>query len=286
MRAPRNRTHGFSGQRSRFCVAGSVRVLRMTLGQIEGLGRLDEESKVLTVPSGVDADVDVPDGTDVESMPYVPVSVGYLRAGYTPRDYTSDADWAGRLKLERSMAINCPTVAYQLVGTKKVQQELARPGQVERFMSTEESNMLRQSFAGLWSLDSDGADEAQAEVLARVEETPERFVLKPMREGGGNNFYGADVRDKLREMGPAARAGYILMQRIFPEVQRSYLLAGGRIKEVDAISELGVFGVFLGNGEEALVNEGVGHLVRTKPLGVDEGGVASGYAVLNTPALV
>jgi hypothetical protein len=34
--------------------------------------------------------------------------------------------------LERSRAVKCPSIAYQLVGAKKVQQVLAEPGRLER----------------------------------------------------------------------------------------------------------------------------------------------------------
>lgn len=36
--------------------------------------------------------------------------------------------------MERSQASSCPSLAYQLVGTKKMQQVLARKGMVERYM--------------------------------------------------------------------------------------------------------------------------------------------------------
>ena len=48
------------------------------------------------------------------------VAVVYFRAGYTPNDYPSEAEWEGRVKIERSMAVKCPSIAYHLVGTKKV----------------------------------------------------------------------------------------------------------------------------------------------------------------------
>lgn len=38
------------------------------------------------------------------------------RAGYTPADYPSDAEWRARSLIERSNAAKCPTVAYQLAG--------------------------------------------------------------------------------------------------------------------------------------------------------------------------
>jgi glutathione synthase len=56
------------------------------------------------------------------------VSVFYLRAGYTPNDYPSEIEWDARRMMERSTAVSCPTVAYQLVGAKKIQQDLAVPG--------------------------------------------------------------------------------------------------------------------------------------------------------------
>ena len=51
-------------------------------------------------------------------------SVVYFRAGYSPADYPSEsrAEWRARALLERSKAIKCPTVGYQLAGAKRVQQ--------------------------------------------------------------------------------------------------------------------------------------------------------------------
>jgi glutathione synthase len=56
------------------------------------------------------------------------VSVFYLRAGYTPDDYPSRTEWDARCMMENCTAVSCPTVAYQLVGAKKIQQDLAVPG--------------------------------------------------------------------------------------------------------------------------------------------------------------
>jgi hypothetical protein len=37
--------------------------------------------------------------------------------------------------------------------------------------------------------------------------------------------------------------------------------------------------------EEALINKYAGHMLRVKAVGVEEGGVASGYSCLSSPAL-
>ncbi len=48
--------------------------------------------------------------------------------------------------------VQCPNIAYHLSGTKKVQQALALPGAVERYLSPAEAALVRSSFAGLWGL--------------------------------------------------------------------------------------------------------------------------------------
>lgn len=64
-------------------------------------------------------------------------------------------NWEARLLLERSRAVKCPDIATQLAGTKKVQQELSRPGTLEKLLPgrTEAIARIRATFAGLYSLD-------------------------------------------------------------------------------------------------------------------------------------
>ena len=51
------------------------------------------------------------------------------------------------------------------------------------------------------------------------------------------------------------------------------------------ISELGMFGVILADKDRVVLNKHAGYLLRTKLEGTDEGGVATGFAVLNAPWL-
>lgn len=80
---------------------------------------------------------------------------------------------------------------------------------------------------------------------------PDRFVLKPQREGGGNNVYGKDIVDVLSKIQHSKeRSAFILMDRIVPPLQRNYMLRPGRGKAtyepVDVVSELGIYGVVIG----------------------------------------
>lgn len=64
-------------------------------------------------------------------------------------------NWEARLLLERSRAVKCPDIATQLAGTKKVQQELSRPGTLERLLPNklEAVARIRATFTGLYSLE-------------------------------------------------------------------------------------------------------------------------------------
>ena len=56
--------------------------------------------------------------------------------------------------MERSLAIKSPSISYHLAGTKKVQQELAKPGQVEKFLGDKAKvESVRDIFTGLYSMD-------------------------------------------------------------------------------------------------------------------------------------
>ena len=60
----------------------------------------------------------------------------------------------------------------------------------------------------------------------------------------------------------------------------------GRATEVESLSELGIYSTFVRQGSAVLLNRAAGHLLRTKAATSDEGGVAAGFAVLDSPLLV
>ncbi|CAI2185452.1 11833_t:CDS:2 [Funneliformis geosporum] len=229
-----------------------VHIIRKTLAEIDQQGKLDPETRALIID-------------DKE------ISVTYFRSGYAPELHPTKKEWDARLLIERSKSIKCPTVAYQLVGTKKVQQVLAMPGVLEK-----------ASFAGLYPLDSSSEGEAAVKLAM---ENPERFVMKPQREGGGNNIYTKDIPPKLSEISTSDRSSYILMYLIQPPSMRNIILRQGELVEGEMISELGIYGVFIGN-EDVIINEVGGHLLRTKGRETNEGGVATGFAVIDSPLLV
>eukprot|EP00566_Odontella_aurita_P007746 CAMPEP_0113570596 /NCGR_PEP_ID=MMETSP0015_2-20120614/25067_1 /TAXON_ID=2838 /ORGANISM="Odontella" /LENGTH=684 /DNA_ID=CAMNT_0000473415 /DNA_START=309 /DNA_END=2363 /DNA_ORIENTATION=+ /assembly_acc=CAM_ASM_000160 len=282
--------------------------------------RLDEDTGALYIQEGKYS----PNGGGRKE-----VSLVYYRAGYAPTDYPDGYDdgieWRGREKIERGRCAKCPNLGYHLAGTKKVQQELARPGALERFFPSSSSKdeeggggvdgegeeekvkAMRGAFAGLYSLGSDAAASDLDAVRDALGGGDGRYVLKPQREGGGYNYYGKDLAEKIRSnvnidddtddssssssssviaLGKNL-AEFILMERLFPPRQTAVLLRGGKVEGAgDSISELGCFGTIVADKEGRTVcNEYGGWILRTKFENVDEGGVASGFATLSSPYL-
>ncbi len=64
--------------------------------------------------------------------------------------------------------------------------------------------------------------------------------------------------------GDSSLDAYILMQRIFPRAAPCTMIRAGRSATHPALSEIGIFGTFLGDGTRVFRNELAGHIVRTK----------------------
>ncbi|KAF8941257.1 hypothetical protein BGZ58_000542 [Dissophora ornata] len=242
-----------------------VVLIRKTLAEVAEQGRLDPQTKALYIG-------------DQE------ISVAYYRSAYATTDYPTEKEWDGRLLAERSLAIKCPTIEYQLVGAKKVQQVLAAPGQLERFVKDPKTAaQLRASFTGLYPLDS--STEGLAAYEAALVNSDE-LVMKPQREGGGNNIYGKDIQIALKQLTAEQRNAYILMDIIRPPVTKNVLLRKGELRRANVVSELGVYGIYLHDGKKVVRNDNGGHLLRTKGVESNEGGVAAGFAVIDSVHLV
>ena len=52
-------------------------------------------------------------------------------------------------------------------------------------------------------------------------------MLKPQREGGGNNLYGDEMLAAFDSLSPEELGAFILMERIEPPTARNLLLRNG-----------------------------------------------------------
>ncbi|XP_063988879.1 glutathione synthetase-like [Diachasmimorpha longicaudata] len=246
----------------------NIRVIRRTLTQLASEAQLSPK-KELIVNNRI-------------------IAVVYFRCGYEPGQYPTDKEWEVRLLIEKSLAIKSPSIQYHLAGTKKVQQALAKPGVLEQYLKNQKTvERVKEIFTGLYALE---VNENENTIVEMTMADPERFVLKPQREGGGNNVYGLDIRALLESMkSPQERLAWILMDKIHPPPQLNYIVRAGssdslQLKRV--ISELGIFGVIIGDDKTIFSNKQVGHLLRTKVNGCNEGGLMSGTASTDSPFLI
>jgi len=266
----------------------SIHVIRQTFDELATSAQVDPQTHVLGIKSQSKLHADSPSSVEISTV--------YFRAGYTPNDYTTPSHYNTRGLLESSLAIQCPSIPLQLAGGKKVQEELTKPGVLEHFMhnpknaktfTSEDLSNIRSTWMEMWSLDA-GGDEG----VFKAREHAANLVLKPQREGGGNNVYKEAIPPFLDSLPEKERAAWIAMRLIAaPKGLGNYLVrAGGGTNgavKTNVVSELGIFGWALFGGEDGEVQEKeAGWLVRTKGEDSNEGGVAAGFSVLDSVVLV
>eukprot|EP01016_Furgasonia_blochmanni_P049196 TRINITY_DN743_c0_g1_i6.p1 TRINITY_DN743_c0_g1~~TRINITY_DN743_c0_g1_i6.p1 ORF type:complete len:631 (-),score=182.75 TRINITY_DN743_c0_g1_i6:507-2399(-) len=165
------------------------------------------------------------------------ISVVYYRCGYDPHHFRTEEDWTTREKLELSYAIKCPSVDLQLVNFKIFQLILQDDQHLHRFLSESEGNELKRNFARIW-----GINETNLPELKRlVEANPSAYVLKPQREGGGNNFYDDAIQKQFNTLDMEELKTFILMEKINPMSRVSMMIRNRELNVMDTISELGFY---------------------------------------------
>ena len=163
-------------------------------------------------------------------------------------------------------------------------------------------------------------DDFNSELVQEAINNPSSFCLKILREGGAEgNLFGEEIIPKLEEMktDKNLRKMYILMKRIEPDtkpnvlgkisslaflaeilinliMQFFFLVRCGKAQNLDTISEIGIFGIYLhetskkecNNGDGIIINSNDGYLGRTKPAASNVGGVKVGGACIDSLYLV
>jgi len=163
---------------------------------------------------------------------------------------------------------------------------------VSRFIKDKATaDRILKTFAPIYPLDKSEAG-MEAAKLATDPETASRYVLKPQREGGGNNIYRKAIPEFLKSLPEASWPAHILMEMIEPPTLSNAILRNGEVQKGGVIGELGVYGVCLwkngdaSQGVHILQNWEAGYLLRTKGDQSEEGGVAAGFGAVDSCCLV
>lgn len=203
------------------------------------------------------------------------VSVVYFRGGISDQCYT-EAGWAAREMIERSMAIKCPSVDWLLAGSKVMQVELAKEPTVERLLPRLDGSVKSQL---LGCLTRGRVVEDPKSVLNTADMSG--LILKKER----GVWVGEQIHTELA--GKQSTRQYLLMDKMEPQsVPAVTFVRNGVVDQVGpGVQELGTYGVFL-EDEQAQLAECAGYLVRTKPEQEVDGGVCKGIAVLDSLRLI
>ncbi|KAF5345432.1 hypothetical protein D9758_013639 [Tetrapyrgos nigripes] len=288
-----------------------IAVIRLTLDELNSRASVESVNAplfILPAPSSASSSSAASGFTtsstsEPSSSRPIEISTIYFRSTYTPTDFPTPAHFETRFTLEKSRAIICPSIPLQLAGGKKVQEVLTREGVVERFLgadySKEAIHELKESWMGMWGLDVYPLPSSSS--LSGNDESTSVFnnlVLKPQREGGGNNVYKSDIPPFLARLPEDEKPAWIVMEMIeTPKDVGGYLVRSGggdELVRAEVVSELGMFGwALFGEGVKALdgnkgnvIEKEAGWLVRTKGKESNEGGVATGFSVLDSVVLV
>ncbi|KAI1134777.1 glutathione synthase [Hypoxylon sp. FL0543] len=218
------------------------------------------------------------------------ISVLYQRAGYDAHEYDQQGIDT-RFMLERSRAIKCPPILSHMAGFKKVQQELTRPGVLERFLPPELCSKIQPTFMSQYPMDESETGR-RAQKIASDRQLAENYILKPSLEGGGHNIHGQDIPAFLQSVPENQWSKYVLMERIHPPSTHGVLVSHIDTHRGPVVSELGVLGTCLWRRKkqceqkaEILSNAAAGWTFKTKPDYVKEMSVVKGYGCFDSPSL-
>ena len=213
------------------------------------------------------------------------VAVTYYRAGYTPDDFPVQEAFKGRQLIEASSSIQVPDLAMQLSGMKKIQQVLTKKEVLADFVSEKIFGRFLKTFAKMHTLDEIiNTPEGEVSAAEWLSKHADDYVLKPQREGGGNNFFGSEILKLLPTIKKEEQKAYIMMEKIQAVPHSSLQVVNGQAETLNCVSEIGRFGICFAENGEVKNNLDAGYLVRTKAKNINEGGVCAGFACLNTIA--
>lgn len=124
---------------------------------------------------------------------YPTVGSGGCPLGLNGDHFVQEREWNSRMDMERSTAIISPNIRLSLAGSKKIQQVLAKPGVIERFLPNQPEKIaeLRTTFTGLWGLEND--DERIRAIIQDAIQKPRNYVMKAQLGAGKGNYFDEDM---------------------------------------------------------------------------------------------
>ena len=217
------------------------------------------------------------------------ISLFYFRASYCENDFPNEEAWQGRELIELSTAIKVPDINTFLTTFKIFQYELSKPQILMHYIQNELIiNDILRFFGNIYYI-RDMSAENITDLFNKIKDNPDKYILKPMREGGGNNITG----EKLKELIVANETNIsdliknsVIVDKIDSYTHESLVIRDEKIKMQNSISEYSAYGIILTNENNIIINKSVSFLVRTKNQDSIEGGIIEGAGAIDIPCLL
>ena len=217
------------------------------------------------------------------------ISMFYFRAAYCESDFPDEESWQGRELIELSTAIKIPDINTFLTTFKIFQYELSKPQIMMHYYNNDLLiNDVLRFFGGIYYI-KDMDQEKQKELFSQIKTDPNKYILKPMREGGGNNITGDKLKELIPEEGNEPNdllKVSVIVDKIDAAVHESIVLKNEKINIQNSISEFSIYGIILTNENSLVMNKSVSFLVRTKNKDDTEGGIMEGAGAVDLPCLL
>ena len=231
------------------------------------------------------------------------ISCVYYRAGHEEQEYECGNEGVeARLRIERSIAIKCPSVLAQLATMKAVQVALSTPSALSRFFPSSSSMSSPSPITLLSQANMPQYTLSPTLPLLSDPRSLDNYILKPASlEGGGHNIYPPNVPSFLSSLPETLFSEYMIQGKITPPPQSNVLMGPRGIWEGGVEVELGIVGGCLwrvgvdkgrddgdreGTGSvEFLLNENLGFTVKSKAVGTNEMSVVKGYGCFDSLCL-
>jgi glutathione synthase len=173
---------------------------------------------------------------------------------------------------------------------KVFQYQLQKPEILLKYVPEELiANDLRRFFAKIYYV-NEMSEEERIKIFKEIREDVHKYIVKPQKEGGGNNYYNEEILKLLPEEGSSEITEHLrnsmIMERINPPEIKTSLLHHNILRTLKTISEISVYGIILSNTDKIWMNETAGFLIRTKEHTSQEGGVIVGVSAIDLPHLV
>lgn len=212
------------------------------------------------------------------------IAVVYYRDGYMPDQY-NEKTWVVREQLEMCKAIKCPNIFLQLVNTKYFQYVMTKKDTWLKFgFSEADFEANSKVFPTIFST-TDFKDLEKLKTYILENGGYKSWVMKPQREGGGNNFFGEDIEQYVNSHPLEDLKSFIFQKRIDMVTNTGVMTNWecSHVREVDY--EIGLFHCIVSDKNQIIFQTVGGMSVNVKKSALNEAKDKGNYGAY-TKALI